>query len=121
MLSPNISGSKSRIQIYSGPMNPCRTSLGNLKMFHWTGKIYWKINSFIFRQLNHNYATMTAWLKDLAERFPQITYLYTIGQSVQNRELWVLIVSRNPREHELLRPGFRNSLFINNAKNCFRV
>jgi len=48
---------------------------------------------------------MTTWLKDLAERFPQITYLYTIGQSVQNRELWVLIVSRNPREHELLRPG----------------
>lgn len=59
------------------------------------------------RQLNHHYDTMTAWLKDLAKRFPEITYLYTIGKSVQGRELWVLIVSRNPREHELLKPEFK--------------
>jgi hypothetical protein len=58
-------------------------------------------------QLNHNYASMTSWLKDLANRFPQITYLYTIGQSSQNRELWVLVVSKNPREHELLKPEFK--------------
>jgi carboxypeptidase D len=50
---------------------------------------------------------MTAWLKDISQRFPKITYLYTIGQSVQNRELWVLVVSRNPREHELLKPEFK--------------
>jgi len=50
---------------------------------------------------------MTSWLKDLANRFPHITYLYSIGQSIQKRQLWVLVVARNPREHEILRPEFK--------------
>lgn len=59
------------------------------------------------KQKNHNYEAMTTWIKDLADRFPHITYLYSIGKSVQERHLWVLVVSRNPREHELLRPEFK--------------
>uniref|UniRef100_A0A914LZZ6 Peptidase M14 carboxypeptidase A domain-containing protein n=1 Tax=Meloidogyne incognita TaxID=6306 RepID=A0A914LZZ6_MELIC len=59
------------------------------------------------KQKNHNYEEMTSWLKDLADRFPHITYLYSIGQSIQKRQLWVLVVARNPREHEILRPEFK--------------
>uniref|UniRef100_A0A914L0K0 Peptidase M14 carboxypeptidase A domain-containing protein n=1 Tax=Meloidogyne incognita TaxID=6306 RepID=A0A914L0K0_MELIC len=59
------------------------------------------------KQKNHNYEEMTSWLKDLANRFPHITYLYSIGQSIQKRQLWVLVVARNPREHEILRPEFK--------------
>ncbi|KAI1726287.1 zinc carboxypeptidase domain-containing protein [Ditylenchus destructor] len=58
-------------------------------------------------QKNHNYDEMTAWLKKIAEKHASITNLYSIGKSVQGRDLWVLIVSRNPREHELLKPEFK--------------
>uniref|UniRef100_A0A914I059 Peptidase M14 carboxypeptidase A domain-containing protein n=1 Tax=Globodera rostochiensis TaxID=31243 RepID=A0A914I059_GLORO len=58
-------------------------------------------------QKNHNFDAMSKWLKDLAERFKDITWLYSVGKSVQGRDLWVLVVARNPREHELLRPEFK--------------
>ena len=50
---------------------------------------------------------MTAWLKKIAEEHASITNLYSIGKSVQGRDLWVLTVSRNPRDHELLKPEFK--------------
>ncbi|KAK6034410.1 zinc carboxypeptidase [Cooperia oncophora] len=40
--------------------------------------------------VNHNYIQMTAWLK--------------WEKSVQGRELWVLVISDNPKEHEILEP-----------------
>uniref|UniRef100_A0A183CH82 Peptidase_M14 domain-containing protein n=1 Tax=Globodera pallida TaxID=36090 RepID=A0A183CH82_GLOPA len=58
-------------------------------------------------QKNHNFDAMSKWLKDLADRFKDITWLYSVGKSVQGRDLWVLVVARNPREHELLRPEFK--------------
>ncbi|KAK6727115.1 hypothetical protein RB195_005049 [Necator americanus] len=54
--------------------------------------------------VHHNYNMMTAWLKSAALNYPNITYLYSAGKSVQGRDLWVLIVSENPSEHELLKP-----------------
>lgn len=50
---------------------------------------------------------MTNWLKNLNKKFSSITYLYSIGKSVLGRELWVLIVSTNPKQHELLKPEFK--------------
>jgi len=50
---------------------------------------------------------MTEWLKQLADKYPNITHLYSVGKSVQGRELWVLTVAKNPREHQLLRPEFK--------------
>ncbi|CAD5210609.1 unnamed protein product [Bursaphelenchus xylophilus] len=58
-------------------------------------------------QRNHNYKEMTVWLNKYANKFPFITKLHSIGQSVQGRELWVLIIGTNPREHELLKPEFK--------------
>jgi carboxypeptidase M len=54
---------------------------------------------------HHNYTELTAVMQDLARRFPQNTYLYSIGKSAQNRELWVMaIAERDPDIHVLLRP-----------------
>ncbi|VDK69815.1 unnamed protein product [Litomosoides sigmodontis] len=53
------------------------------------------------RIFNHNYLSMTAWLKEYAAKYPNITWLYSIGESVRNRTLWVLAISRSPRIHRL--------------------
>ncbi|CAD5207809.1 unnamed protein product [Bursaphelenchus okinawaensis] len=58
-------------------------------------------------QKNHNYKEMTSWLNKYANKYPMITKLHSIGQSVQGRELWVMIIGTNPREHELLKPEFK--------------
>ncbi|CAI2319380.1 unnamed protein product [Caenorhabditis sp. 36 PRJEB53466] len=56
---------------------------------------------------NHNYNEMTAWLKATRLNYPNITHLYSVGKSVEGRELWVLIVSDNPKEHEILEPELK--------------
>lgn len=50
---------------------------------------------------------MTAWLKEYATKYPNITWLYSIGKSVKNRTLWVLAISRTPRIHRLGVPEVR--------------
>lgn len=53
----------------------------------------------------HNYEQLTSILKDYSVKYPTKTYLYSIGKSVQNRELWVLAISASqPESHVLLRP-----------------
>ena len=46
----------------------------------------------------HNYSELTDFLVDIANTYPSITNLTSIGQSVQGRELWVLEISDNPRD-----------------------
>ena len=53
----------------------------------------------------HNYDSFTSILKNYASKYPTKTYLYSIGKSVQNRELWVLaLADSNPDKHMTLRP-----------------
>ena len=61
----------------------------------------------MFRQLNHNYDAMVKWMKDLAGKHQRITNLYSVGKSVEGRDILCLIISRNPQEHELLEPEFK--------------
>ncbi|CAJ0946672.1 unnamed protein product, partial [Mesorhabditis belari] len=61
-----------------------------------------EVNSTLL--INHNYNDMTLFLKKIALEYPQITHLYSAGKSVEERDLWVMIISDNPREHELLEP-----------------
>ena len=56
---------------------------------------------------HHNYNKMTKFLKYYANRYPLITKLYTVGQSVEGRELWVLEVSDNPGKHNPGEPEFK--------------
>ena len=54
----------------------------------------------------HDYDGVTTELSDYAAAFPGITRLESIGQSVQGRELWVLVISDNP-DIEENEPEFR--------------
>ena len=54
----------------------------------------------------HNYIELTAFLQDIADNYPDITSLESIGQSVQGRELWVMEISDNPSVNEI-EPEFK--------------
>lgn len=55
----------------------------------------------------HNFDEMTKFLQIYQKLFPQITKLYSVGKSVEGRDLWVLIISDNPDEHEPGEPEFK--------------
>jgi carboxypeptidase M len=53
----------------------------------------------------HNYVELTSLLKSYANKFPNQTHLYSIGKSVQGRELWAMAIAHSqPHQNVLLRP-----------------
>jgi hypothetical protein len=53
----------------------------------------------------HSYENLTNILKFYSKSYPTKTFLYSIGKSVENRELWVLaLADSNPDKHMTLRP-----------------
>lgn len=50
---------------------------------------------------HHNYADMELFLRKYSSEFPSITSLYSVGRSVEHRELYVMVISVNPMVHEL--------------------
>lgn len=56
---------------------------------------------------HHNYNQMMKMLKELTKKYPSITNLYTIGKSVEGRELWVMEISDLPGKHEIGEPEFK--------------
>ncbi|UJR31312.1 hypothetical protein I4U23_018810 [Adineta vaga] len=57
--------------------------------------------------LYHDYNKMIEKLKELNNKYPNITSLYTIGKSIEQRDLWVMIVSDQPLVHEAGEPEVR--------------
>lgn len=55
----------------------------------------------------HNYDKMTKFLRATSARYPSLTALYSIGKSVQGRELWVMVVSASPYQHMLGKPDVK--------------
>ncbi|CAF1273000.1 unnamed protein product [Rotaria sp. Silwood1] len=55
----------------------------------------------------HNYESMIKKLKEINNKYPNITSLYTIGKSVEKRDLWVIIISDQPLIHEPGEPEVR--------------
>ncbi|XP_063989160.1 carboxypeptidase D isoform X2 [Diachasmimorpha longicaudata] len=53
---------------------------------------------------HHNYTEMKAFLMHLNGNYPSITRLYSIGRSVQNRELYVLEITKDPGQHDINKP-----------------
>ncbi|XP_066293649.1 carboxypeptidase D-like [Branchiostoma lanceolatum] len=52
----------------------------------------------------HDYSQVTQVLREFHQNYSDITHLYSIGQSVQGRELWVIAISDNPTVHEVGEP-----------------
>ena len=55
----------------------------------------------------HDHQQMTKQLNELHKTFPNLTRLYSIGRSVEGRELWVLEISTRPGHHQPLQPEFK--------------
>jgi len=55
----------------------------------------------------HNYTSMTTFLRHVSTIYSNLTALYSIGQSVQGREIWVMVVSRSPYEHMIGKPNIK--------------
>ncbi|XP_037124503.1 carboxypeptidase D [Syngnathus acus] len=56
---------------------------------------------------HHNYADMELFLRKYSSEFPSIAHLYSIGRSVENKELYVMVISDNPTVHEHGEPEFK--------------
>ncbi|KAG8225762.1 hypothetical protein J437_LFUL005721 [Ladona fulva] len=61
--------------------------------------------------LYHNYTVMKAYLSSLAQKYPDLTYLHSIGKSIKNRSLLALVVSSKIYNPPL---GTPNIKFIGN-------
>ena len=60
-----------------------------------------------FNLKHHNYAELTDFLREWQQKYPSITRLYSIGKSIEKRNLWVMEVSDNPGKHEPGEPEFK--------------
>ena len=56
---------------------------------------------------NFLYCSMTTFLRHVSTIYANLTALYSIGQSVQGRELWVMVVSSSPYEHMIGKPNVK--------------
>ena len=56
---------------------------------------------------HHSNAQLANVLHQIAAAYPDITHLYSIGQSYKHQELWVLIISDQPKVHEPGEPEFK--------------
>ncbi|XP_077533245.1 carboxypeptidase D-like isoform X2 [Haemaphysalis longicornis] len=54
-----------------------------------------------------NHDEMTAFLRKVSTNYPDFTRLYSAGKSVQGRDLWVLLVTKDPQEETLLKPNVK--------------
>ncbi|XP_046386124.1 carboxypeptidase D [Ischnura elegans] len=55
----------------------------------------------------HNYEAVTSLFNQLTKKYPKLAKLHSIGKSVQNRELWVLEISENVENRQLMEPMFK--------------
>lgn len=73
----------------------------NFTTYEAAKKIVGPLNDENLEFKHHHYNDLVAWLKSYSLNYPSITHLYSIGKSAENRDLWVLIISDNPMEHEI--------------------
>ncbi|XP_060806567.1 carboxypeptidase D isoform X1 [Amyelois transitella] len=57
--------------------------------------------------VHHDYVKMEKFLKDLNEKYPNMTKLTSIGESVEGRKLYVLEVTKDPGKHIPGKPEFK--------------
>ncbi|KAM4748863.1 carboxypeptidase M [Rhinophrynus dorsalis] len=71
----------------------------------WLGVIPALIQSLDFTY--HNSQELENYLKNLSTSYPAITYLHSIGKSVEGRDLWVFVVGKFPTRHRIGIPEFK--------------
>lgn len=49
---------------------------------------------------HHNYEDMELFLRKYSGEFPSIAHLYSVGRSVEDKVLYVMVISDNPKVHE---------------------
>ncbi|XP_046550108.1 carboxypeptidase D-like [Haliotis rubra] len=95
----------------SPPSQPTEDPLDKLNEFVSRFQVAEHREKMSFREpqqfVHHHYDKLTNFLYDLAEKYPNITHLYSVGKTVQNRDLWVMEVSDNPGRHEPGEPEFK--------------
>ncbi|VDI51786.1 carboxypeptidase D, partial [Mytilus galloprovincialis] len=52
----------------------------------------------------HDYQDLTNYLTNMSNTYPDLTHLYSIGKTVQKRDLHVLAIGKLPQNHLSLRP-----------------
>ncbi|EDO31956.1 predicted protein, partial [Nematostella vectensis] len=57
--------------------------------------------------VHHNYEAMKGLLEKFNKEYPDITRLYSVGKTVENRDLLVLEISDKPGKHEKGEPEFK--------------
>ncbi|XP_039958527.1 carboxypeptidase D isoform X2 [Bactrocera tryoni] len=55
----------------------------------------------------HDHDELTRFLRATSARYPNLTALYSIGKSIQGRDLWVMVVSSSPYEHMIGKPDVK--------------
>nr|XP_046909293.1 carboxypeptidase M-like [Dermatophagoides farinae] len=55
----------------------------------------------------HNHESMETIMRTFAQTYPKLCKLYSIGKSVQGRDLWVLLITKDPDEDVLLKPNVK--------------
>ncbi|XP_044133101.1 carboxypeptidase M [Bufo gargarizans] len=55
----------------------------------------------------HNSQQLETVLKNFSAKYPSITYLHSIGKSVEGRNLWVLVIGKYPDKHTVGIPEFK--------------
>lgn len=48
-------------------------------------------------------------MKSVSDECPNITHVYTLGRSSKGREIIAMVISGNPREHEIGRNSFHTT------------
>ncbi|KDR18068.1 carboxypeptidase M-like isoform X2 [Zootermopsis nevadensis] len=86
-------------QFYSGG-DSLSAAAANINSHHQDGSY-----SLDFKY--HNYDKLTKFLRTTSSKFPNLTALYSIGKSVQGRDLWVMVVSASPYEHMIGKPDVK--------------
>ncbi|XP_073723233.1 carboxypeptidase M [Misgurnus anguillicaudatus] len=74
-----------------------------LYLFFWS----WLPSAHSLEFRYHNSVEVEQYLKNTTKMYPSITYLHSIGQSVEGRELWVLVIGQNPNQHRTGIPEFK--------------
>ncbi|XP_038638178.1 carboxypeptidase M isoform X1 [Scyliorhinus canicula] len=49
----------------------------------------------------HHMTSLEAYLQDLQTNYSTLTYVYSIGESVEGRNLWAVAIGETPREHRV--------------------